>query len=181
VPFFYTEMNNNQMQRELFYNMFGSSYIYTLYEYIYTAFQLLPVEGRPWCWCGPRWKWVWPPRGLEGNFFFGGAVVNNLLIFNQQHTLQTSAVTVLTVRFDSTSWCQLIQRISPRGARSLCVCVCVCFLQLTGCGQRLPPPLSPWITWKRLNLQSEFALRKWRWQICLLHSNQRQFFFTVIF
>jgi len=49
VQYFYTQINNNRMQRELFNNMFGSS--------------LYRVSGKiqPWCWCGPRWKWVWHP------------------------------------------------------------------------------------------------------------------------
>jgi len=36
VPYIYTRINNNQMQRELYDNMFGV---------VYTVFQLQPFEG----------------------------------------------------------------------------------------------------------------------------------------
>jgi len=52
VQYFYTQINNNHMQKELFHNMFGSS----LYK---VSGATGPLRGRPWCWCSPRWKLVW--------------------------------------------------------------------------------------------------------------------------
>jgi len=43
------------MQRQLFNNIFWSSWNYTVLQF------QPALWGQPWGWCGPWWKWVWHP------------------------------------------------------------------------------------------------------------------------
>jgi len=54
LHYFYTQINNNLTQSEL---TICSAVVYTFICFSYTG----PLRGRPWCWCGPRWTWVWHP------------------------------------------------------------------------------------------------------------------------